>query len=74
MSKHESTRRSFLVRAAVGAGAVAGSGLVPDAYTQTLDEHKNEAAAPSQSHSTPFSMARFSITNRPRRLRRSPNG
>ena len=51
MSNHDSTRRSFLVRAAVGAGAVAGSGLVPDAYTQTLDEHKNEAAAPSQSHS-----------------------
>jgi gluconate 2-dehydrogenase gamma chain len=52
MSKHESTRRSFLVRAAVGAGAVAGSGLVPEAYTQTLEEHKNETAAPSQSHST----------------------
>src|SRR6202047_4973392 len=59
MSKHESTRRSFLVRAAVGAGAVAGSGLVPDAYTQTLEEHKNEAAAPSQSHSTPVQHGAF---------------
>ena len=52
MSKHESTRRSFLVRAAVGAGAVAGSGLVPDVYTQTLDEHTNEVATPGQPHPT----------------------
>src|SRR5246127_3228456 len=52
MSKHDSTRRSFLVRAAVGAGAVAGSGLVPDGYTQTLDEHKNEVATPGKPHPT----------------------
>jgi gluconate 2-dehydrogenase gamma chain len=45
MSKHNSTRRSFLKRAAVGAGAVAGSSLVPDAYAQTLDQHKDDAAA-----------------------------
>ena len=44
MSKHDSTRRSFLKRAAVGAGAVAGSGLVPDVYTQTLEQHKDDAA------------------------------
>ena len=50
MSKHDSTRRSFLKRAAVGAGAVAGSGLVPNVYTQTLEQHKNDAAAPSESH------------------------
>src|SRR5437879_363890 len=50
MSKHDSSRRSFLVRAAVGAGAVAGSGLVPDAYTQTVAQHKDSAAAPGQSH------------------------
>ena len=50
MSKHDSSRRSFLVRAAVGAGAVAGSGLVPDAYTQTVAQHKDTAAAPAQSH------------------------
>ena len=50
MSKHDSSRRSFLVRAAVGAGAVAGSGLVPDAYTQTVAQHKDNAAAPGQSH------------------------
>src|SRR6266704_5511403 len=52
MSKHDSSRRSFLVRAAVGAGAVAGSGLVPDAYTQTVAPHKDSAAVPGQSHPT----------------------
>ena len=44
MSKHDSTRRSFLKRAAVGAGAVAGSGLVPAVYSQTLEQHKDDAA------------------------------
>lgn len=51
MSKHDSSRRSFLKRAAVGAGAVAGSGLVPDVYTQTLDQHK-DAAPSGESHPT----------------------
>ena len=50
MSKHDSSRRSFLKRAAVGAGAVAGSGLVPDVYTQTLEQHKTDAGAASASH------------------------
>lgn len=50
MSKNESTRRSFLVRAAVGAGVVAGSGIVPEAYSQTLEDHKNAGAASGQSH------------------------
>src|SRR5437660_6123843 len=49
MSKHDSTRRSFLKRAAAGAGAVAGSSLVPDAYGQTLDHHKDDAAAGASS-------------------------
>src|SRR5207253_11292881 len=48
MSKHDSSRRSFLKRAAVG--AVAGSGLVPDVYTQTLEQHKTDASAASASH------------------------
>jgi gluconate 2-dehydrogenase gamma chain len=52
MSKHDSTRRSFLKRAAVGAGAVAGSGLVPNAYTQTVEHHNANAAAPVESHPT----------------------
>ena len=34
MSKHDPTRRTFLVRAAAGAGAVAGAGLAPDANAQ----------------------------------------
>ena len=59
MSKHDSTRRSFLVRAAVGAGAVAGSGLVPDAYTQTPEQHKDDAAASGQSHPTSIQHGAF---------------
>ena len=51
MSKHDSSRRSFLVRAAVGAGAAAGSGLVSDVYGQTL-RPKQEAAHPEEQHAT----------------------
>jgi gluconate 2-dehydrogenase gamma chain len=58
MSKHDSSRRSFLVRAAVGAGAVAGSGLVPDVYTQTLDPHK-EANSTGESHPTSIQHGAF---------------
>src|SRR5215469_12203831 len=50
MSKHDSTRRSFLKRAAVGAGAFAGSGLVSDVYAQTLEQHKDDAV--NASHPT----------------------
>jgi gluconate 2-dehydrogenase gamma chain len=57
MSKHDSTRRSFLKRAAVGAGAVAGSGLVPNAYTQTPEQHKEDAAG--QSHPTSIQHGAF---------------
>jgi gluconate 2-dehydrogenase gamma chain len=44
VSKHDSTRRSFLVQAVVGAGAAAGSGLAPDLYAQTPAQPKQEAA------------------------------
>ena len=57
MSKHDSTRRSFLVRAAVGAGAAAGSGLVPDIYAQTLGQPKQEAA--EQPHANPVQHGAF---------------
>ncbi len=51
MSKHDAARRAFLVRAAVGAGAVAGAGLVPDAYAQNHEQPKEAgAAAPAQQH------------------------
>lgn len=52
MSKHDSSRRSFLVQTVVGAGAVAGSGLVPDVYAQTLGQPKQEAAPAGQVHPT----------------------
>src|SRR5262249_46131101 len=35
MTKHDEARRAFLLGAAVGAGAVAGATLVPDALAQT---------------------------------------
>jgi len=39
MSEHDETRRKFLRQAAVGAGAVAGAGLVPDALAQKHEAH-----------------------------------
>jgi gluconate 2-dehydrogenase gamma chain len=58
MSKHDASRRRFLVRAGVGAGAVAGVGLVPDALAQNHEQDKkvkgkskSAANAPAQSHS-----------------------
>jgi gluconate 2-dehydrogenase gamma chain len=50
MTKHDAARRAFLVRAAVGAGAVAGAGLVPDVQAQ-LEQHKPaETPAHAQQH------------------------
>jgi len=50
MTKHDAARRAFLVRAAVGAGAVAGAGLVPDVQAQ-LEQHKPaDAPAHPQKH------------------------
>jgi gluconate 2-dehydrogenase gamma chain len=46
MSKHDESRRAFLIGTAIGAGAVAGSGLVPDALAQTHAQH-NAADAPA---------------------------
>src|ERR1700686_2613861 len=51
MTKHDAARRAFLVRAAVGAGAVAGAGLVPDAHAQ-LEQHKHaDTPVPAPQHS-----------------------
>lgn len=52
MSKHDASRRSFLVRAAVGAGAAAGSGLVPDIYAQPPGQPRQEAAPAAEMHAT----------------------
>ena len=46
MSKHDSARRAFLVRAAVGAGAVAGAGILPDASGQNRGQRKEVPAHP----------------------------
>ena len=49
MTKHDAARRAFLVRAAVGAGAVAGAGLIPDANAQNSEQHK-QTSAPASAH------------------------
>jgi gluconate 2-dehydrogenase gamma chain len=55
MSKHDEARRAFLKGAAVGAGAIAGTGLVPQALAQT-HEHETAAAevaeAPAHTHAS----------------------
>jgi gluconate 2-dehydrogenase gamma chain len=50
MTKHDASRRAFLVRAAVGAGAAAGAGLVPDAIAQTHEQMEGAAATPGAQH------------------------
>lgn len=45
MSKGDESRREFLVRAAVGAGAVAGAGLVPEALAQNHEQQAQPQAA-----------------------------
>ena len=52
MTKHDKNRRDFLVRAAAGAGAVAGAALVPDALAGTQEQHKETTPSPAaQMHS-----------------------
>jgi gluconate 2-dehydrogenase gamma chain len=50
MTKHDEARRAFLLGAAVGAGAVAGATLVPDALAQT-HEAPTTGAGPAPAHS-----------------------
>ena len=50
MTKHDASRREFLVRAAVGAGAAAGAGLVPDAIAQNHEHMEGGAAASGAQH------------------------
>ncbi len=47
MSEHETSRREFLRRAAVSAGAVAGAGIAPEALPQTREQ---TAHTPSNGH------------------------
>src|SRR6266849_2801161 len=48
MTKHDEARRAFLLGAAVGAGAVAGATLVPDALAQT---HEPSTTGTGPAHS-----------------------
>ena len=54
MSKHDESRRQFLVRAAVGAGAAAsvaaGAGLVPEAIAQNHEQMEGGPATPGAQH------------------------
>jgi hypothetical protein len=50
MSKHDEARRAFLKGAAIGAGAVAGAGLVPEAFAQTHEQHNDSPATTAQAH------------------------
>ena len=50
MSEHDASRREFLVRAAVGAGAVAGAGLVPEAIARIASKWKAEPPLPDAQH------------------------
>lgn len=53
MSKHDAGRRAFLVRAVVGAGAVAGAGLAPETLAQNQGQDqkaKAEATASTPAH------------------------
>ena len=53
MTKHDAARRAFLVRAAAGASAVAGAGLVPEAFAQNQEQHKEAApSTPARPHAS----------------------
>jgi predicted ester cyclase len=47
MTNHDASRRAFLVRAAVGAGAVAGAGLVSDTHAENPKRDKKAKAEAS---------------------------
>jgi gluconate 2-dehydrogenase gamma chain len=50
MTKHDEARRAFLIQTAVGMGAVAGAGLMPDALAEAQERPKTgESAAAAQS-------------------------
>ena len=49
MPKHDEARRAFLVGAAVGAGAVASAGLLPEAHGQSQAQ-QTTAAGPAATH------------------------
>ena len=52
MSSHDTTRRAFLVRAVVGAGSVAGAGLVANVSAQNLEQHQDANATAGATHAS----------------------
>src|SRR5437870_6266912 len=61
MSEHDASRREFL-RAAVGAGTVAGAGIVPEALAQSREQDKKstpETNAPPHSQSNGEGLGAF---------------
>jgi gluconate 2-dehydrogenase gamma chain len=52
MSKHDAARRAFLVRAVVGAGSVAGAGLMPDVSAQNLEQRQEANSTTPETHAT----------------------
>jgi gluconate 2-dehydrogenase gamma chain len=52
MTKHDESRRAFLVGAAVGAGAVAGATFVPDALSQTHEQRTTATAPAADAHAS----------------------
>jgi gluconate 2-dehydrogenase gamma chain len=50
MSKHNEARRAFLKGAALGAGAVAGVGIVPQTRADTDPQHTSSSATMGQAH------------------------
>ena len=65
MTERDTSRRAFLVRAAVGAGTVAGAHVLPDAYAQDhgLSSEGNAAAAAEQNPTVVDQGAFFSYEN-----------
>jgi len=62
MSEHDASRREFLRRAAVGAGTVAGAGIVPEALAQSREQDKKstpETNAPPHSQSNGEGLGAF---------------
>ena len=59
MSTHDTTRRTFLVRASVVAGSVAGAGLIPDAAAQNLEQHQDANATAPATHATGAGLGTF---------------
>ena len=59
MTKHDEGRRAFLVGAAVGAGAVAGAKLVPNALAQTDAAPTTGTAAPVHSRAGGVGLGTF---------------